>query len=121
MKILIVDDSAFMRTMIKNVLKDGNHEIFEAGNFDEAVKAYKENKPLLIFLDVIMPGKNGVETLREIKNIDKEVHVVMCTSIGGQQKIIDESVSAGADDFIIKPFKAEDILKVVNNIANPVK
>jgi two-component system chemotaxis response regulator CheY len=115
MKILLVDDSAFMRNMIKNILKPGNHEIIEAGNFDEAVNAYKESRPDIVFLDVVMPGKSGVDALREIINMDKSAYVVMCTSIGGQQKIIDDSVAAGATDFIVKPFKPEDILKAVDN------
>jgi len=113
-KILIVDDSAFMRNMIKNVLKDGNHEITEAANAEEAMKAYEEAKPKLVFMDIILPGKNGVEILKEIKAKDSEANVVMCTSVGGQQKIIDESVEAGAADFITKPFKPEDILKVIS-------
>ena len=67
MKILIVDDSAFMRNMIKNILKD--HEINEAGNAEEAVQKYNEFKPDLVFLDVVLPGKNGVEILKDIKGI----------------------------------------------------
>jgi two-component system chemotaxis response regulator CheY len=118
MKILLVDDSAFMRNMIKNILKDGNHEISEAGNYDEAIKAYQEKKPNLVFLDIVMPGKSGVDTLRDIKQIDKSAFVVMCTSIGGQQKVIDDSVAAGANDFIVKPFKPEDILRVVTSASS---
>lgn len=115
MKILIVDDSAFMRNMIKNILKDTNHAIIEAANAEEAMKAYEEGKPDLVFMDIVLPGKNGVEILKEIKTINNEANIVMCTSVGGQQKIIDESVEAGAADFITKPFKPEDILKVISH------
>ena len=115
MKLLIVDDSAFMRNMIKNILKSGNHEIREAANADEAIKVYQEFKPNIVFLDIILPGKNGVEILKEIKGIDNSAKVVMCTSVGGQQKIIDEAVQSGAADIITKPFKEEDISKIVTN------
>jgi two-component system chemotaxis response regulator CheY len=105
-----------MRNMIKNILKDGSHEISEASNYDEAIKAYQEKKPDMVFLDIVMPGKSGVETLKDIKQFDQNAKVVMCTSIGGQQKIIDDAVAAGASDFVIKPFKPEDILKAVQNL-----
>lgn len=115
MKILIVDDSVFMRNMIKNILKDGNHQFIEAGDGDEAVKAFKELSPNLTFLDIVLPGRNGVEILRDIMSINPNATVVMCTSVGGQQQIIDEAVQAGAADFIVKPFKPEDILNIVQH------
>ncbi|MBN1157084.1 response regulator [Candidatus Woesearchaeota archaeon] len=114
MKIMVVDDSAFMRAMIKNILKD-KHEVFEAGNADEALRVYKDSKPNLVFLDVVLPGKSGIDILKDIRIINPVAKIVMCTSVGGQQKIIDEAVQAGASDFIIKPFKPEDILKAVTN------
>jgi len=115
MKIMLVDDSAFMRSMIKNILKDGNHEIIEAGNCEEAVTKYSENKPNLVFMDIVMPGKTGIDALKEIKAANSDAAIVMCTSIGGQQKIIDEAVAAGASDFVTKPFKPEDIKKIIAN------
>jgi two-component system chemotaxis response regulator CheY len=114
MKILIVDDSAFMRNMIKNILKEQNHELFEAGNGDEAVTAYQQNQPNLVFMDIIMPGKNGVEVLKDIKAMDQGANVVMCTSVGGQDKIIQECVEAGATDFITKPFTPDEINSIVS-------
>ena len=117
MKILLVDDSVFMRNMIKNVLKDQNHEIFEAGNADEGIQKYRESKPDVVFLDVVMPGKSGVDALKEIKTEDPNAYIVMCTSVGGQQQVVDDAVQAGAADFITKPFKPEDILNVVNNMS----
>ena len=115
MKVLLVDDSAFMRNMIKEVIKDKGHEIAEAGDGDQAIEKTKEFSPDIIFLDVVMPNKNGVDALKEIKKTNKDVHVVMCTSVGGQQKIIDEAVSAGASDFIVKPFNQEDILSAIES------
>ena len=114
MKILIVDDSAFMRNMIKKMLGEGTHEVREAGNADEAVRMYDEFKPNLVFLDIIMPGKNGIEVLKELKGKDAGANVVMCTSVGGQEQIIKECVEAGASDFITKPFTAEEITNVIS-------
>ncbi|MGM5480834.1 MAG: response regulator [Nanobdellota archaeon] len=117
MKVLLVDDSAFMRNMIKEAIKDNGHEIEEAGNGEDAIKKANEFNPDIIFLDIVMPGMTGVDALKEIKKEHKDVHVVMCTSVGGQQKIIDEAVSAGASDFIVKPFQSEDILKAIDSVA----
>lgn len=118
MKILIVDDSVFMRNMIKNALDQTQHEIKEAANFDEAIATFSEFKPDLTFLDIILPGKSGVEILKAIKEIDNAAKVTMCTSIGGQQEIINEAISAGASDVIVKPFKKEDISNIVANLGN---
>lgn len=114
MKILLVDDSAFMRNMMKKILAEGNHELREAGNFEEAVAAYQSFRPQLVFMDIIMPGKNGIETLKELKAQDPDATVVMCTSVGGQDLVIQECVEAGAADFITKPFTPEEISNVVS-------
>jgi two-component system chemotaxis response regulator CheY len=103
--------------MIKNALKDQQHEFKEAENFDQAVEAYPAFHPNLTFLDVVMPGKNGIETLRELRKIDPAAIIVMCTSIGGQEKIVSEAVEAGAADFVTKPFKPDDIRNIVQHFA----
>jgi len=118
MKILVVDDSAFMRTMIINILKEENHEIFQAANGVEAVIRFRENKPDLVFMDIVMPEKDGVQALKEIKVIDTNAKVVMCTSVGGQEKIVNDAIQAGASDIITKPFRPEEITKVITNIKN---
>ena len=113
-----LDDSAFMRTMIINILKDGNHEISQASNGTEAVQRYVEGKPDLVFMDIVMPDKDGVQALKEIKAQDVNAKVVMCTSVGGQEKIVNDAIQAGASDIITKPFRPEEITKVINNIQN---
>jgi len=118
MKILIVDDSAFMRSMIMNILKDANHEIIQATNGTEAVQVFSENKPDLIFMDIVMPDKDGVQALKEIKAIDPAAKVIMCTSVGGQEKIVNDAIQAGASDIITKPFRPEEITKVISNVEN---
>ncbi|MBN1385775.1 response regulator [Candidatus Woesearchaeota archaeon] len=113
LRVLVVDDSNFMRSMIKNILKETSvKEILEASDGDEAVKMFRDNEPGLVFMDIMMPKKNGIEALREIMKIRKDAVVVMCTSVG-QEKIINEAIEAGARDFITKPFRADEIKNIV--------
>lgn len=118
MKILIVDDSTFMRTMIKKVMKEEEVEISEASNSEEAIKQYQEFKPDLVFLDIILPGKDGIEILRDIRSLDANAKVVMCSSVGGQEEIINEAIKEGASDIIVKPFKPDEILGIINKFRN---
>lgn len=113
-KVLIADDSAFMRNIIKNVLvQNGITEIIEAVDGADAIIKHVENKPDLTFMDIMMPNKTGLEALKEIIAKDPNAKVVMCTSVG-QEKIISEAVESGATDFVTKPFKPEDIKEVVS-------
>lgn len=115
-KILIVDDAAFMRMMIKDTLKKGGYENFvEASDGEQAVQMYKAEKPDLILMDITMPNKNGLDALKEIKEIDSNANVVMCSAMG-QESMVVEAIRSGAKDFIVKPFKAERILKTVQSI-----
>ena len=112
-KVLVVDDSSFMRTMIKNIVKQKNCEVVEASNADEAVEKYKIDNPNIVFMDIIMEGKTGLDALKEIKEFDNNAIVVMCTSIGGQEHVIKEAVDYGAADFMTKPFKQQEIFNVI--------
>ena len=102
---LVVDDSAFMRDMIKNILKDTDvEEVYEAADGEEAVEKYKMTRPDIVFMDIMMPKMNGIDALKKIIADDPSAKVIMCTSIG-QEKIISDAIEAGAKDFITKPFK----------------
>jgi len=115
-KIMIVDDAAFMRMMIKDtLLKSGYENIIEAADGEVAVKSYKEEKPDLILMDITMPNKNGLEALKEIKEMDPAAKIVMCSAMG-QESMVVEAIRNGAKDFIVKPFKAERVLKTVQGI-----
>ena len=112
-KILICDDSAFMRNILKNTLSQfPEFEISEAGDGEEAIAKYTEVQPDLTFMDIMMPKKTGLEALKEIRTQYVTARIVMCTSVG-QDKVMQEAVEAGAADFIIKPFKPEQIKEVV--------
>ena len=115
-KILIVDDAAFMRMMIKETLKSSGYEnIIEAADGDQAVQTYKTEKPVLVIMDITMPNKNGLEALKEIKEFDPKAVIVMCSAMG-QESMVVEAIRNGAKDFIVKPFKSERIIKTVQNI-----
>lgn len=115
-KILIVDDAAFMRMMIRDTLiKNGYENIIEASDGELAVQLYKSDKPDLVLMDITMPNKNGLEALKEIKQLDPSAKIVMCSAMG-QESMVVEAIRSGAKDFIVKPFKAERVLKTVQGI-----
>lgn len=115
-KIMLVDDAAFMRMMIKNTLQqNGYTEVVEAKNGEEAISMYQSEKPDLTFMDITMPVMDGLQALKEIKNLDKGAKVVMCSAMG-QENMVMEALKCGAQDFIVKPFKPDRIMKTVSSI-----
>ena len=115
-KILIVDDTLFMRTLLKNILFSGGHTIIgEAGDGSEAVEKYKELKPDLVTMDVVMPKMNGIEALKAIKTLDPSARVVMCTAVG-QEQMVKLAIKTGARGYIVKPFTDKDIQSVLHSI-----
>jgi len=114
--ILIVDDAAFMRMMIKDILTKNNYQIVgEAANGIEAVEKYKELKPDLVTMDITMPEKDGIEALKEIKQLDPNAKVIMCSAMGQQSMVID-AIQSGAKDFIVKPFQADRVLEAIQKV-----
>ncbi len=115
-KILVVDDAAFMRMMIKDTLTKGGYtDLIEAADGAIAVEQFKAESPNLVILDITMPNKNGLEALKEIKAIDPAAQVIMCSAMGQESMVID-AIKSGAKDFIVKPFKAERIIEAVGKI-----
>ena len=115
-KILLADDSAFMRRILTNILaKAGYTEIVEAGDGEEAVSKYTAEKPDLVLLDIVMKKKYGTESLKDILRLNPKANVVMVSAVG-QEKVIEESMGLGAKGFVVKPFKEEDVLKKVKEV-----
>lgn len=115
-KILLVDDAAFMRMMLKNTLSQAGYtDLIEAEDGVKAVEAYTAEKPDLVFMDITMPNKDGLETLKEIKAMDPGATIVMCSAMG-QETMVMDSIKSGAKDFIVKPFKPERVLSTVKKI-----
>ena len=114
--VLICDDAAFMRMMIKNVLTKGGYNVVgEAENGAKAVEKYKELSPDLVLMDITMPEMDGIQALTEIKKIDGGAKVIMCSAMG-QQAMVVESIQAGAKDFIVKPFQEDRVLEAVKKV-----
>lgn len=115
-KIMVVDDAAFMRMMLKDTLKKNGYEnIIEASDGEIAVQTFKQEKPDLVIMDITMPNKNGLDALKEIKSIDPNANVVMCSAMGQESMVVD-AIKSGAKDFIVKPFKGDRVLKTVQGI-----
>ena len=115
-KILIVDDAAFMRKVIKDTLsKSGYTDLYEAVDGADAVEKYNEIQPDLVLMDITMPNMDGLEALKTIRGKDGNANVVMCSAMGQESMVID-AVRSGAKDFIVKPFKPDRVLKTVNTI-----
>ena len=114
--ILICDDAAFMRMMIKDILtKNGYNVAGEAENGLKAVEKYKEVSPDLVLMDITMPEMDGIQALKEIKKLDPGALVIMCSAMG-QQAMVIESIQAGAKDFIVKPFQADRVIEAVKKV-----
>jgi len=112
-RILIVDDAAFMRMMIKDILvKNGFEVVGEAVDGVQAVEKYNELKPDLVTMDITMPEMDGITALKEIKAIDPAAKIIMCSAMGQQAMAID-AIQAGAKDFIVKPFQADRVIEAI--------
>ena len=111
--VLIADDAAFMRMMLRNILADAGYEVVgEAEDGADAVAKYRELRPDLTTMDITMPGMSGLEALRAICEEDPSARVIICSAMG-QKSMVVESFSSGARDFIVKPFQAERVVSAV--------
>lgn len=114
--VLIVDDAAFMRMMIKDILsKNGYSVVGEAENGAVAVQKYEELNPDLVIMDITMPEMDGIDAVRTIKSKDSSANIIMCSAMG-QQAMVIESIQAGAKDFIVKPFQADRVIEAVTKV-----
>lgn len=115
-RVLVVDDAIFMRSMIRDIFARSPFVIAgEAENGLEAIELYKELRPDITTMDIVMPEVDGVTALKEIMRFDPQAKVIMCSALG-QESLIAESIEAGAKDFIVKPFQPNKVLKVVRSV-----
>ena len=116
-RVLIVDDAAFMRMSLKNMLeRNGFQVVGEAENGVFALSKYKELKPDIVTMGITIPEMNGIEALKKIKAFDSKAKVVMVSALG-QEPMIKEAILSGADYFIVKPFKEVHVVEVLNKIS----
>jgi two-component system chemotaxis response regulator CheY len=117
-KILVTDDAIFTRKLLSDILKKEGHEIIEAEDAVEAVKKFKEQKPDLVTMDIIMPEKEGMDGIGAVKAIikeDKNAKIVMVSAMGQQEMIVD-AIQAGAKDFVVKPFQPSNVLNSISKL-----
>ena len=115
-KILVVDDAAFMRMMIKDILtKNGYEVIGEAENGLKAIERYQELKPDLVLMDITMPELDGIKAVQQIKANDPNAKIIMCSAMGQEAMVLD-SIKSGARDFIVKPFQQDRVLEAVKRV-----
>ena len=111
--VLVCDDAIFMRTMVGDILTQAGFEIVgEAESGLEAVERYRELRPDLVTMDIVMPDMSGIDAVREIVKLDPEARVLMCSAMG-QQGLVVEAIKAGAKEFVVKPFQPSRVLEAV--------
>lgn len=114
--VLICDDALFMRTMLGNILKQAGFEVVgEAENGHQAVERYRELKPDLVTMDIVMPEKGGIDAVRDIVKDNPGAKILMCSAMG-QQGLVVEAIQAGAKDFVVKPFQPSRVLEAVQRV-----
>jgi two-component system chemotaxis response regulator CheY len=115
-RVLICDDAAFMRMMLKDILsKNGFEVVGEAANGNEAIQKYDELKPDVVTMDITMPLCDGVQALKTIMGKDPSAKIVMCSAMG-QQAMVIESIQAGARDFVVKPFQPDRVIGALSKV-----
>jgi|SRR5690554_993088 len=115
-RVLVVDDAAFMRMMIKDILKKGGFEVVgEAEDGMKAVEKFKELQPDLVTMDITMPEMDGIAAVKEIRKMDPNAVIVMCSAMGQQAMVID-AIQAGAKDFVVKPFQPDRVLEAIRKV-----
>jgi two-component system chemotaxis response regulator CheY len=117
-RILVIDDSYYMRTLLKNILEDGGYTVVdEAASVESALKLVNKTKPDLITLDLILPDDTGLRVLKKIKSAHPQIKVLVVSAVA-QDKIVNEALELGANNYIVKPFEEKLVLESVKNIFN---
>ena len=115
-RVLVCDDAIFMRTMISDILSGAGYEVVgEAETGVQAIERYRDLKPDLVTMDIVMPDMGGIDAVREIVKLDPGAKVLMCSAMG-QQALVVEAIQAGAKDFVVKPFQPSRVLEAVQRV-----
>ncbi|NLW46709.1 MAG: response regulator [Firmicutes bacterium] len=113
MKILVVDDANLARAMLRKILEDnGFKEVLEAASGMEAIDLYQEHHPALVTMDITMPEMDGITAIKKIREIDPNANIIVCSALG-QKEVIMEAIEAGAKHFLVKPFEADQAIKII--------
>ena len=113
-KILIGDDSILARKQLQDIISSfGAVSFIEAANGQEAIDLYKSEKPDIVFLDIVMPIKDGIAAVNEIIQSDSNAHIIIVSSVGTQSQL-KMAIEAGADDFIQKPLDRVQLQRLLS-------
>lgn len=114
--VLVCDDAVFMRTLLSDILTQSGFEVIgEAETGVQAIERYKQLRPDLVTMDIVMPDMGGIDAVREITKFDSEARILMCSAMG-QQALVVEAIQAGAKDFVVKPFQPSRVLEAVQRV-----
>ena len=113
---LIVDDSKFMRHILRDTLEGGGHEIVdEADNGSDGIESYKKMKPDFVTMDITMGGKDGMKAVREILEFDPDARIVVVSALNENTiRLNEKEINPAA--FITKPFEKEQLLETISKI-----
>ncbi|MEH7504889.1 response regulator [Neobacillus drentensis] len=115
-RVLIVDDAAFMRMMLKDILtKNGLEVVGEAVNGADAIDKYRELNPDIVTMDITMPEKDGITAVKEIRALHPQAKIIMCSAMG-QQPMVLEAIQSGAKDFVVKPFQPDRVMESIKKV-----
>ena len=114
-KILIGDDSILARKQLKDILSSlGGRNFLDASNGQEVIDIYKEKSPEVVFLDIVMPVKDGNTAIAEIMEYDPQADIIIVSSVGTQSQL-NQAIQLGAKDFLQKPLNRRQIESILNN------
>ncbi len=116
-KVLIVDDALFMRNMLRDIFEEAGWQVVEVDSGEQAISCYREEQPDLVTMDIVMPGMGGISALESLLHHNPDARIVVCSALG-QKNLIMEAISAGARDFIVKPFKSEQVIEVAERVVS---
>jgi len=115
-RVLVADDASFMRQMIQEIIEPEGFEVIgEAADGAEAVEQYQNLKPDLVTMDIVMPKRSGIDAVKGILATDPAARIVMCSALG-QETLVMEAIQAGAKDFIVKPFKPDNVIATLGKV-----
>lgn len=109
-KVLVIDDADFMRMMLEDILTHFGHTVLQAKDGQEGLDILQDKAVDVCVLDICMPGMDGIEVLRRIKEAYPEIKVVMLSAMS-QENNVKQALQLGADAFVVKPFQAECLVE----------
>ena len=113
-KILIGDDSILARKQLKDIISSlGGRHFLDASNGQEVIDIYKEQSPEVVFLDIVMPVKDGNTAIAEIMEYDPQADIIIVSSVGTQSQL-KQAIQLGAKDFLQKPLNRRQIESILN-------